>query len=455
VERLPASEGLPPVDWFRAPPSEVGRWALGLRRARERELLPRTNRSLVATLGRVGLRFLDPGDRLRRDALEGLPATAGVSAPMAREILDGMAADWVPERLEALLASEFPDPGVLEGFRPGPAGDLQRVLGDSLLLQVVSGSVPGVSATALLRGLLVRSATLVKPGRGDLLLPLLWMRGIGEEDPGLAEVAGVHYWPGGAPGAGEVEEAWVAEADRLVVYGGDDTVAAFRRRVPAGVRVVAYPHRISVGLLGREESGSARGRVTAREAARAVSLFDGRGCVTPQLLFVEGSMDEVLAWARLLGEGLEELSRELPPGRLSASEAARVQHLRAMAELSGAAGRPGGILTGAGTSWTVVVSGGEEVEGSCPGRVVRVVAVHDLGSVPQRLRPLAAHLQSAVLEVGEDRRPALAEALARIGVPRITTLARVPWPPAWWHHDGDGPLQALACWVDLEGPGVC
>lgn len=452
IERLPAAEGLCSVDWLRCRPDQVRSLAAGLRQARERELLPRTNRSLVGVLGRVGTRFLDRGDPLRREALEGLPATAGVSGPMAREILDGMAADWVPERLGALLGSEFPDPAVLERFIAGPSGAALRALGDPLLVQVVSGSVPGVAATALIRGLLVRSATLVKPGRGDLLLPLLWMRGIREEDPGLAEAAGVHYWPGGEPGARELEDAWVAAADRLVVYGGDETVATLRRRARTGVPVVPYPHRISVGLVGRERLEPAVAGVAARAAARAVSLFDGRGCVSPQLLFVEGSPGEVATWAGRMGEALDEEARALPPGRVSASEAGRIQHLRAVAELRKAAGLGGGVLAGPGTSWTVLLEDDtNELEGSCPGRVVRVVAVRKLETVVPRLRPLSPHLQSAALEVDPERRGGLAEALARVGVPRITTLDRIPWPPAWWHHDGAGPLRLLVRWVDLEG----
>jgi hypothetical protein len=82
--------------------------------------------------------------------------------------------------------------------------------------------------------------------------------------------------------------------------------------------------------------------------------------------------------------------------------------------------------------------------------VVRVVPVSDLEMVPRRLAELAPHLQTVALEVEEARRPALAESLARAGVPRITTLAATPWPPPWWHHDGEGPLRALVRWTDLE-----
>ncbi len=469
VERLPPGDALPDLEWLRLPGAGVGELAARLRRARERALLPMPNPRLLALLGRIGLRFLDTADPLRRAALDRLPGGSGISSEMAGRVLDGMAADWTPERLGALVAAEFRNPAVLEGFAPAPerGPSSTRALGEPLLVQVVSGSVPGVSATALLRGLLVRSATLVKPGRGDVVLPLLWMEGLRDEAPELAEAAGVHYWPGGSSEAAEVEGAWIGEADRLVVYGGDEVVARLRERVRPGVAVVAYPHRVSVGLVagsrvepGAEERAGVRDE-TLEAAAMAISLFDGRGCVTPQVLFVEGSQETVELWARDLGEALDRVSGELPVGRLSASEASRILHLRTLAELEGAATGEDRVVTGAEGAWTILLSrASEPLDGTCPGRVVRVVAVPDLAEVARRLQRLAPHLQSAALEVEEGRRHALSEALARAGITRLTTLSRMAWPPAWWHHDGEGPLRPLVRWVDREGgepastPGV-
>ena len=64
-----------------------------LRSARHR-LLARSALELAGTLGRAAERFLDPADPLRREALEHLPGTSGLSAEMAAAVLDGMAADW-------------------------------------------------------------------------------------------------------------------------------------------------------------------------------------------------------------------------------------------------------------------------------------------------------------------------------------------------------------------------
>jgi hypothetical protein len=307
--------------WLRLEGSQVAAVGARLRAAREETLLGLETGELVEILGRVGERFLEEGDPLRIEALEGLPRWSGISPEMALAVVDGMARDWTRRSLRRLVESDFPDPEVLHRFVPGGRPHSRpRALGDPLLVLVVSGSVPGVSGTALLRGLLVRSATVVKPGRGDLLLPLLLAAGIQEEHPGVSRALMVHYWPGGDESARGVEQGWLSEADRVVVYGGGEAVEAVRRGSREGAPVVVYPQRLSLGMVGRERMGP-EGGALLRDAARALSLFDGRGCVTPQLLFVEeGGEWTGEEWARRLAVELQEMAHELPPGKLTPGE---------------------------------------------------------------------------------------------------------------------------------------
>jgi hypothetical protein len=116
---------------------------------------------------------------------------------MAEAILDGMARDWTGERLGRLLAAEFANPAALDGFVPGGLG-LARALGPRLCVQIVSGSVPGVGATALLRSLMVKGPTLVKPGRGDVVLPVLMAHALRSLHAAGGDGMAVVYWPGGS-----------------------------------------------------------------------------------------------------------------------------------------------------------------------------------------------------------------------------------------------------------------
>lgn len=401
---------------------------------------------VVGALGTVGRRLLDDADPLRARALELLPPTAGLSPEMARAVLDGMAADWTTARIRALLEAELPWPRALDGPARGPRG-LVRALGPELALQVVSGSVPGVGATALLRSLLVKGPTLLKPGRGDLALPLLAAEAVSEAHPVLAESLAVVYWPGSR---GD-EDAVLDRADVVVAYGGDDVVDGVRRRCPVATRLVAYHHRVSVAVVGREALGADRAARTAEELAEAVALFDQRGCVSPQVVFVEeGGEESPPDFARRLAAALGEVEERLPGGELEPSEGSSLHQLRGTAELLAAApDRRVEVHHGGEASWTVVVDPDASALPGCVGRMARIRPVRDLEVVADLLRPIRDHLQTVGLAGGGDREDQLLEAWARAGACRISRLSDVPFPPPWWHHDGQGPLSVLLRWVDL------
>ena len=155
-------------------------------------------RDLVTCVGRVADRFLDSSDPIRHRAIDLLVPTAGLSKEMASEILTGMARDWTAERLTELLRRELQGPGVLDGFCRLDEGRSVRAKGPLLTFHVGAGTVPGVSVTSMIRALLVKSAVLLKPGLGDVVLPVLFAEALAEEAPELSDALAVTYWPGGS-----------------------------------------------------------------------------------------------------------------------------------------------------------------------------------------------------------------------------------------------------------------
>ncbi|MDE0074548.1 MAG: hypothetical protein OXU32_11365 [Gammaproteobacteria bacterium] len=404
--------------------------------------------SLVASLGRAGARFLDPADPIRQAALDLLPAAAGLSTAMAREVLDGMARDWTADRLAQLVRAQFPDPAVLDGFRPGPGGSRVRAFGHGLIVQVGAGNVAGVSVGGMARALLARSPVLLKPGLHDAVLPVLYARALADCDPGLAASLAVLYWPGGAD---TMEAEVLPRAGLVVVYGGADTVAAVRARLPATTPLVAYSHRVGVALVGREALATGRADRTAMDAARAVAAFDQRGCVSPHLFWVEeGGALTPAEWAARLAAAMAALEQDLPAGPTPPEVASRVQQLRGTWELKQAAGAGTRVFRPAGAEWTVAYDPDPAFSPSCLGRFAWVKPVPELERVAGLLAGLRPFLQTAGLCGAGARAASLVEQLGAAGVTRVASLRRMAWPPAWWHHDGGDPLRALVRWVDWE-----
>ncbi|MBT8488589.1 MAG: hypothetical protein KJO65_07210, partial [Gemmatimonadetes bacterium] len=319
-----------------------------------------------------------------------------------------------------------------------------------LCVQIVSGSVPGVAVHALIRSLLVKSPTLLKPGRGDTLLAQLFAEALAQEDAELSDALEVVYWPGGSQ---EAEGLVLQAADVAVIYGSDETVKALRTRVPATTRVVAYHHRVGVGAVGRAalDGSGAELMEVALDLARAVALFEQQGCVCPQVVFVEeGGETSPSDFARAVAGALGELEGELPSPRRTTGEAGGLAQLRGTAEIHQASGRAEVHHGGGDAPWTVVFETDSVRLPDGGPRTLRVRPVSDLAELPHILTSLGPHLQSVGHAGLGDRVEQLADALGQAGASRVVPFRALSFPPPWWLHDGRGPLTELVRWMEVE-----
>ena len=442
---LPAAPGTPAQLRTRAD-AEALTGAL----ARAREVLAsRSVLELAPALGRVGRRFLDPGDPVRLKATEGIAAEAGLSAAAAAAIVTGMARGWTPEGLGRMVRADFPDPLVLDGFRPAGFGGRLRAVGGRFAVHIGAGSVPGVSATSMIRSLLVKCPVLLKPGRGDPVLASLFAQALAASDAELARAVAIVYWPGGE--GGPLEEHALATADRVVAYGSLELIRLLRRRIPPATPLVAYHHRLSAGGVAREcaEPAPEAGSVL-RAAARAVATFEQRGCVSPRIIWIEeGGAVSPPAWAAQLLDALDSVAEELPPGTASLPAAVARRQERERWMLREAAGTGHRIFSGSPGGPAVLYEPDPFAPLRLPatGRTVVVRPIECLSRLPLALRPGRSILQTFALAAPPGRIGELAEILAASGVRRVASFEEQPWPPAWWRHDGTGPLHALVSWA--------
>jgi hypothetical protein len=424
-------------------PSEVTCTAERLRATRD-VFRSRAADSVVRALGAAGCRFLDPADEVNREALERLPDSSGLSSAMCRAVLEGMAKGWTEESLRALVRVELGGLAPLDGL----GRDGSMAVGPSLCVQIGAGGVPGVGVNALLRSLLVKAPTLLKAGHRDVLLPTLYARSLGEIDASLAASLAVVYWPGDSVAH---LDAALALADTAVVYGSDETVRAVRARVPVATRLVAYHHRVSVGIVGREALSLTTVAGSAAEVAAAVAMYDQRGCVSPQVVYVEeGGACSARDFAERLARAMEAAEDRWPGVALDVAEASRLQQARGTAEMM-AAEHGGSVHHGKASPWTVTWEPRAFPSMPVAGRFVRVRPIRDASELPSALGNLATHLQTVGFAGLGDRVEALATELGRVGASRVAPFSTLPFPRPWWHHDGRGPLLDLVRWVDLEG----
>lgn len=399
---------------------------------------------LVETLGGAGEAFVRGMDD---DAVRQVAANTGMSTTMVTEIIDGMAPSWNTGALERLVAAEFPDPRVLDGFAPGTERAI-RAAGPGLTLHLGAGTVPGATITSMTRALLVKSAVLAKPGAGDVALTARFARQLRRTDRRLGAAVAVQYWPGGA----ERWDLWEREvfraADQIVICGSDAAIESVRARAPASTRLIEHPHRIGLAVVDPRKAPGAEA-----EVARAVSVFEQRGCVSVQLVFLLVDRSSARQWCADLGKELQALEEMLPPGRAEAGELSALHQLRGRLRMKAAspASSPGTtqLWHADGSRWTVILASASAFE-PAGGRTVWVVPVSGLNACLRALAALKPVLQTVGIAGVDADRAELARKLCALGVTRVVPLAQVPFPEPDWFHDGNRPLGELVRWSELR-----
>jgi hypothetical protein len=359
------------------------------------------------------------------------------TAERARQIADAAAGfahllgEVTEENLLAYVAAELGHAASLDAFQ-NHAGQAARAVAPRTILHVVSANTPHAGLQTLLRGLLLGSHNLCKLPAGGLPELTAFCRAL------PAALAARVEWRETLP------EAWLHRADALVVFGSDPTLAEFRARARPGQRFIAHGHRLSLGLILDDP-----GLGSLREAARAASLFDQRGCLSPHLFYVR-EPPAARAYAAGLAVEMARFAERHPPAPALPAEAAGVHLLREDWRFR-AANDPAsfGLWHSARSiAWTVLYDGAES--GFTASPLHRTVFVKPL---PPDLAAALAGMRRHLSAIGLwPATRAWADWVAALdtGASRICPLAALQLPPLTWHQDGGASLADLVQWVDFE-----
>jgi hypothetical protein len=402
---------------------ELAQMVDALRRAR-RGLAVRRAGEVVALLDEVVDAWLVPDSFWFERAAALLPAATGFSPEMVRCALPTMLEPLRAPALADLLAEE---------------GGTWR--GPECILHVLAGNLPGLAAIPAVLSLAIGSSALLKAGRGDRVVPALFAASIAERDADLGACIAAAYWPGGERAC---EEVALAAADLIVASGDDDTIADLSAR--ARGRFLGYGHRVSFAVIAREVAdGDDAARRAAERLAEDIAIWDQRGCLSPQLCFVEGSFDTAVQFGGLVAEALGALAPRLPPARPSPADRLALRRFRDAAEWSGLGGERAVLFALEDEAHGTVVIEPQAVFRPTPlCRSLRVQPIDDISALGKALAPVRRVLEGAGLAAAAERWPALAEFLAACGVHRVCGLGDMQRPPLHWRQGG---LPRVGSWM--------
>jgi hypothetical protein len=235
-----------------------------------------------------------------------------------------------------------------------------------------------------------------------------------------------------------LETAIFSRVGKILAYGDEATLADLRGRVRAPL--VEYGPRLSLGFVATDADLAK----AARGLARDVALFEQKGCLSVQAVFVVGDAE---GFAEHLAASLEEVAKSWPPVDAQLPELAAVRQVRAEAELRGLCrfplGRSSlGRLSLGLAAGTVIVEPQPRLR---PAPGLRTVRVHPLTQAEDLLKILAPwrdRLQG--LAYAGTLPPSLRQGLEELGLSRLAEAGQLQHPDASWANGGLDPLTALA-----------
>lgn len=326
--------------------------------------------------------------------------------------------------LRAWLESELGSATILDEFHPhGPL--LSKAIAPETILHIVSGNTAHAAFQSLIRGLLIGSHNLVKvPSAG---LPEL-TDAIPLFPDALRQMIEIH--------TSLSDEHW-SDANAVVAIGSDASIEAIQARIEPHQTFIPHSHKLSIGLVHDDFE------TAAALAARDVSLYNQRGCLSLHAIYVSGDSN---SFAGMLATEMEAYAHNDPPATLTNSEAGAIRNLREAVRFQ-AANDPGLKLWESEESldWTVIHDPSPELKLSCLNRCVYVKALPDTFDV-RTLGAESKHLSTIALHPFDQ---AKALAVEHLPAHRICPMGQSQEPSLYWHHDGFAPLASLVKWKDI------
>jgi hypothetical protein len=351
------------------------------------------------------------------DACDALSETTGLSIPMV---------EWATRTTLGTITED-----ALLGLAQSAQKGTRRAPDPIAMLAVVlAGNVFTASVRGIVVPLLFGVPVLVKASSRETLFPAMLRDALRGADSRLGAAMSLVAFQGGDV---EREAALVDSAEAVSVYGGDATVEAMAARL-GSTPLIAHGHGVSVAYCGHDALEDAHIGLTISSLSLDICAYDQRGCLSPQLVYVEETPGlSAAAFAeRLAKEGLEPLSRTLPRGPLPVSIGAVQTQWRGMAEVEGSLVR--------GDTYSVSVRETQPIRWSPGFRNVTVSPVRGLDEALQAMQPIGSNLKCvgadsasiAKVEAQLARSPTLSATTCAIGTMQTPSLdAPADGRPIW------------------------
>ena len=310
-------------------------------------------------------------------------------------------------------------------------------------LHITAGNALEVPLISALRAVLTKSAAVIKLPYNAIPTGALFAvaaYAAAPEHP-LTKNLSVVYWPGGDD---EVEDiVFMPNAfDRVVVWGSPETVSSVQSRA-LFARVIAFNPRYGVSLIGGKAFSDNLEDVVTKASAD-VMIYNQKACTSSLVHYVEGTEEQVSAYAAALCKALAEWDKEAP-GFVAPSVTGQIKRMRRgkYANANWLVNNRGGDFS----SGVVVMPGGFDI---LDHPMSRLVVVRPVANLEDSLKYLSQHV-STVGIYPEEQRLRLGDRILARGVSSILPLGQCEHIYAGMPHDNMRVLSELVDWKNKAG----
>lgn len=356
-----------------------------------------------------------------------------------QQIKEMLLAPMLLKRLQHELGDLF-----LQPARISYAGGItatQTIAPLGVLFHITAGNVEGLPFISLLDGLLTGNINLVKLPREEGGITVFLLEELFKIEPRLREYVYVFDF------SSKEEQAikkLAATANAIVVWGGDEAVAAARQLAAPNTKIIEWGHKISFAY------------VTQGTSAKALEELAGHICQTNQLfcsscqgIYLDtASLPEVQAFCERFLPILEKASEENPrspegAANLFADASATLQKYQTQLE-SPQTGRL--LYNGRGCSLTACPDAKLEISMQYRNAWVKPLPSQQL----LKLRPYKSYLQTAALLCAPEEYEGLSNKLLQTGLVKISGGWEISGYAPLEAHDGAFPLRLYTRVISVQ-----
>lgn len=405
---------------------------------------------ILDVLDRVGRTFADVESDFCQEVADTMHRQLGWSREMVLEGLKTISDILKLEHLAARIIADIGDFEYLDEFTYNKAfRGMVKAEPSGIISHVSAGNVFVGAVDTLVQGLITKNVNILKMSSADPVFPMIFADVLKRCDylGTLSRSFALVPFKGGDKA---VEAVIKEKSDVLVVYGGEETVKAYREGTGFHTRIIEYGPKYSLCILSASMLTDDNMQEVATTIARDFTMWEQSACSSPHAVFVD-SAEKAEKFAHALADGLQHWAEKIPHSSIPTNEAVEIVRTRELARVDQALGEAELIIPSVECQdWTVILQKQCKFKVSPHHRTAFVIISPDHATATlDALSSYGKFIQSISLLMPVREKLAMSDALVGIGADRVTDIGMMARRKHGTPHDGTRGTSEMLRWVSI------